>query len=114
LVAIPLSRLFAVTGVLIALLAAGMAGQAAAILAGADLIPAWGFELWDTSWLLPEDSLLGRTLHALIGYADRPIGVQLAAWAAVLALLLLGSRLVGSRAASSPAPGRATPARIRR
>ncbi|MBV8916259.1 MAG: FTR1 family protein, partial [Acetobacteraceae bacterium] len=49
LVAIPLSRLFAVTGVLIALLAAGMAGQAAAILAGADLIPAWGFELWDTS-----------------------------------------------------------------
>jgi len=39
LVAIPLRHLFAVTGWLVALLAAGMAGQAAAILAGADLIP---------------------------------------------------------------------------
>ena len=92
LVAIPVARLFAVTGWLIALLAAGMAGQAAAILAGADLIPAWGYQLWDTSWLLPEDSIPGRTLRALIGYADRPMGVQLAAWLAVMAALVLGAR----------------------
>ena len=94
LVAIPLSRLFGITGVLIALLAAGMAGQAAAILAGADLIPAWGYQLWDTSGVLPENSLLGRALHALVGYADRPMGVQLATWAVVLAALLVGTRLV--------------------
>ena len=92
LVAIPIARLFSVTGWLIALLAAGMAGQAAAILAGADLIPAWGYQLWDTSWLLPEDSIPGRALHALVGYADRPMGVQLAAWFAVLAVLVLGAR----------------------
>jgi high-affinity iron transporter len=91
LVAIPISKLFAVTGWLIAVLAAGMAGQAAAILAGADLIPAWGFQLWDTSWLLPEDSIPGRALHALMGYADRPMGVQLAAWLAVLTILVLGA-----------------------
>ena len=92
LVAIPVARLFAVTGWLIALLAAGMAGQAAAILAGADLIPSWGYQLWDTSWLLPETSIPGRALHALVGYADRPMGVQLAAWLAVLAALVLGAR----------------------
>jgi high-affinity iron transporter len=105
LIAIPLSRLFAVTGWLIALLAAGMAGQAAAILAGADLIPAWGYQLWDTSWLLPEDSWLGRALHALIGYADRPMGVQVAAWLGVLATLVLGARLADrSRALRRPRP----------
>ena len=93
LLAIPVSRLFAVTGWLIALLAAGMAGQAAAILAGIDLIPAWGYQLWDTSWLLPEDSIPGRALHALVGYADRPMGVQLAAWLAVLIALAVGARL---------------------
>lgn len=109
LVAIPLGRLFSVTGVLIALLAAGMAGQAAATLAGADLIPAWGYQLWDTSALLPEDSILGRTLHALVGYADRPMGVQLAAWAAVLVLLVIGARLV--RRQPSPARVVGTPAR---
>jgi high-affinity iron transporter len=105
LVAIPVARLFTVTGWLIALLAAGMAGQAAAILGGADLIPAWGYELWDTSWLLPEDSIPGRALHALVGYADRPMGVQLAAWIAVLAVLVVGARLARG-AANRVAPGR--------
>lgn len=94
LLAIPVHRLFAVTGWLIALLAAGMAGQAAAILAGIDMIPAWGYQLWDTSWLLPEDGLLGRALHAMIGYSDRPMGVQLAAWAVVLTALVVGARLI--------------------
>jgi hypothetical protein len=80
-------RLFSVTTWLIALVAAGMAGQAAAILANIDLIPSWGFELWDTSWLLPQDNILGRALHALVGYSDRPMGVQVAAYLAVLAVL---------------------------
>jgi high-affinity iron transporter len=102
LVAIPVHRLFSVTSWLIALVAAGMAGQAAAILAGIDLIPSWGYQLWDTSWLLSEDSLLGRALHALVGYSDRPIGVQVAAYIAVLAALAIGSRLVDSRPAQQP------------
>jgi high-affinity iron transporter len=92
LVAIPLRTMFRVTSWLIALVAAGMAGEAAAILAGARLIPAWGNGLWDTSTLLSEESLTGKALHALIGYSDRPMGVQLAAWAAVLLVLMLASR----------------------
>ena len=101
LVAIPVSRLFTVTGWLVALLAAGMAGQAAAVLAGADIIPPWGYQLWDTSWLLPEDSIPGRALRALVGYSDRPMGVQLAAWLAVLVTLVVAARLVRS---ASPRP----------
>ncbi len=94
LVAIPVARLFDVTSWLIALLAAGMAGQAAATLAGADLIPAWGHELWDTSWLVSENSLPGRGLRTLIGYSDRPIGVQLVAWVTVLIAMVVGARLI--------------------
>jgi high-affinity iron transporter len=103
LLAIPLHRLFSVTNVLVALLAAGMAGQAVAILAGADLIPAWGYQIWDTSWLLSDGSLLGRALKALFGYSDRPMGVQLAAYLATLAVLVLASRLI-----NMPPPRRAT------
>ena len=103
LVAIPIHRLFTVTSWLIALVAAGMAGQAAAILAGIDLIPSWGYELWDTSWLLPQDSILGRALHALVGYSDRPMGVQLAAYLVVLGALVVGARLIDARPAH-PAP----------
>jgi high-affinity iron transporter len=97
LVAIPVRKLFAVMSWLIALLAAGMAGQAAAILAGADIIPAWGYRLWNTAWLLPENSFVGRALHALVGYSDKPMGVQLAAWVVVMAAMVIGSRLVTAR-----------------
>jgi high-affinity iron transporter len=104
LIAIPLKRLFAVTNWLIALLAAGMAGQAAAILAGADLVPAWGYQLWDTSWILSNGSLLGRALQALVGYSDKPMGIQLAAYLTTLAVLAGAGRWIarsslGSRSA---------------
>jgi high-affinity iron transporter len=105
LLAIPLRRLFSVTAWLIALVAAGMAGQAAAILANIDLIPSWGFELWDTSWLLPQDSILGRALHVLAGYSDRPMGVQLAAYLVVLAVLAMGARLIEARSARAAVAG---------
>jgi high-affinity iron transporter len=93
LLAIPTRRLFSVTSGMIALLAAGMAGQAAAYLAKVDVIPSWGDQLWDTSALLPDDGIVGRALHALIGYSDRPMGVQLAAYLAVLTALVLLSRM---------------------
>ncbi len=108
LVAIPVKRLFSVTEWLIALLAAGMAGQAAAILAGADIIPSWGYQIWDTSWLLPEDSLVGRALHAMVGYSDRPVGIQLVAYLVVLAVLVAGARMINRMPSPSSRP---TPAR---
>ena len=95
LVIIPMHRLFSVTNGLIAFLAAGMAGQAAAVLHGADLLPAWGEQLWDTSFLLADNSLLGRSLHALIGYSARPSGIQMAAYLTTLLVLVLASRAIG-------------------
>jgi high-affinity iron transporter len=59
LLAIPLRRLFTVTSWLILLLAAGMASQGAAFLMQANLLPSLGNDLWDTSWILSENSVLG-------------------------------------------------------
>jgi high-affinity iron transporter len=95
LVAIPVHRLFKVTNALIALLAAGMAGQAAATLHSADLLPGWGEQLWNTSALMADDSIAGRALHALIGYSARPSGIQLSAWLGTLLLLAVLSRAIG-------------------
>src|SRR5204862_5352474 len=74
LVHIPMRHLFSVTGWLILLLAAGMASQGAAFLLQADLLPPLGQRLWDTSFLLSEQSLTGRVLHTLIRYAARLAG----------------------------------------
>jgi hypothetical protein len=95
LVIIPLHRLFTVTNTLIALLAAGMAGQAAATLHAADLLPGWGEQWWNTSAILADDSFLGRSLHALVGYSARPSGIQLAAWLGTLAMMVILSQVVG-------------------
>ncbi len=94
LVIIPLGRLFSVTNALIALLAAGMAGQAAALLNSVDILPAWGRQLWNTSGFVADDSFAGRSLHALVGYSARPSGIQLAAWATTLLVLLGTARLI--------------------
>ncbi len=103
LVIIPLHRLFKVTNGLIALLAAGMAGQAAATLHAADLLPAWGEHLWDTSGWLSDDSLAGRALHALVGYSARPSGIQLLAWIGTLVMLAVISRAISRPRAVSAA-----------
>ena len=94
LLAIPARRFFALTNGLIALLAAGMAGQAASVLAGVDILPSWGQQVWNSSGLLAENSMLGRALHALVGYSDRPCGVQLVAYVTTLTILLVSMRLI--------------------
>ncbi len=101
---IPTRRLFGVTNLLLSLLAAGMAGQAAVYLVRAGLFPPFGNQLWDTSAWLPDDGVVGQSLHILVGYADRPMGIQLAVYAAVLAILLLLQRRL------APRPGATGPA----
>jgi high-affinity iron transporter len=84
---IPTRYLFAVTSALILLLAAGMASQGAAFLMQADLLPALGQQLWDTSALLSDDSIGGKTLHTLVGYVAEPAGIQVLFWATTLAVI---------------------------
>ncbi len=84
LLAIPLRRLFTVTSWLILLLAAGMASQGAAFLMQANLLPSLGNDLWDTSSILTENSLIGRLLHVLIGYSAQPAGIQVVFYLATL------------------------------
>jgi high-affinity iron transporter len=84
LLAIPLRRLFTVTSWLILLLAAGMASQGAAFLTQANLLPSLGNNLWDTSSILSEKSILGLLLHVLIGYSAQPAGIQVVFYLATL------------------------------
>jgi len=101
---IPTKRLFAVTNLLIILLASAMASQGVAYLVNADYLPSWGHSIWDTSWLLSDKSLFGKMLHSLIGYTARPEGIQIAAYVATFVVILLLMRQFGSRATPTPAP----------
>jgi high-affinity iron transporter len=99
---IPLRHFFAATNGLLVLLAAGMAASAARYLIQADVLQHWTEPLWNTGWLLSDDSLVGRTLHVLIGYNAQPSGMQLLFYVATLTLLVAGMRLSSVHAAPGP------------
>ena len=106
LIAIPLHRLFTVTNWLILLLAAGMASQGAAFLMQANLLPSLGNQVWDTSSILSERSMLGVLLHVLIGYSAQPAGIQVVFYLAtllVIGMLMRMMRRTPAGAESQPA-----------
>ena len=95
LLTIPSRHLFAVTTVMLAFLAAGMAAQAVAFLQAANALTTLGVTLWDSSWLLSDRSVLGRALHTLIGYSDQPTALELLVYVATLAVTFALLRLFG-------------------
>jgi high-affinity iron transporter len=103
LVVIPMRYFFSVTNAMVALLAAGMAGQVAARLARLHVLPTLVDQMWDTSWLLTDRSVAGSALRALLGYSSRPSGIQVLAYAGMLIFLLAASHLM-TRSPSHGAP----------
>jgi high-affinity iron transporter len=98
---IPLRHFFTVTGAIVLLLASGLASSAGSSPAWFRKLAALVQQVWNTSWLLSEGSLLGRMLHVLIGYSDRPSGIQLLFYVATLVTILTLMRIVGARARRS-------------
>ena len=84
---IPISTLFRVSGWLILLLTAGLASQASSYLVQANVLPALGYNIWDTSGIVSEASIFGQFLHVLVGYVSRPMGIQLLVYALTIVII---------------------------
>ena len=97
LLAIPAGRIFSVTSGLITLLAAGMAAQAILFLQQGGYLEFLTRTVWDTSAVLPQDSIVGRLLHILVGYSDAPDGAQLVAYAVTVLSIIALMRLERAR-----------------
>ena len=94
---VPLRHFFTVTGVIVLLLAAGLSASAAGFLVQAGLLPPIVNQVWDTSGILSVGSLAGRMLHVLVGYNDRPTGVELLFYIVTLVTILALMRVFGAR-----------------
>ena len=93
---IPLRYFFQVTSWMILLLASGLAASAAGFLEQAGILPAIKQVVWDSNWLLSEQSLLGQLAHTLIGYQSRPSGIALLAWMTTFSTILLLMKTIGA------------------
>ena len=110
LLSIPMRHFFTATNGLLVLLAAGLASEAAGKLVQADALPTLVDTVWDSSWLLTDQSWLGQTLKVLVGYTAQPSGIQLAFYGATVLLLVVGMRLsrMPAPAAAAAPSSRAT------
>lgn len=95
---IPLRWFFSITSVLVLLLAASMASQAARFLIAADVLPSLGAPLWDTSAVLSQTAPLGILLHGLVGYDAQPAGMQILFYVVVLVAIGSAMRWMAPRA----------------
>lgn len=109
LVNIPPRRLFAVTSVLVTLLAAGLASQCAAFLQQAGFASRLAQTLWDTSAVLPDNSLVGRVLHTLIGYTDQPSLLQALVYALTIVVIVAATRFAAPSRKRAPIAAAAAP-----
>jgi high-affinity iron transporter len=98
---VPLRWFFTATGILVLFLAAGMASQAARFLIQADVLPSLATPLWDTSALLPQSSIPGTLLRSLVGYEDRPAGMQIIFFVLVFVAIGAGMKWLNNSAPQS-------------
>jgi high-affinity iron transporter len=106
---IPVGHFFSITGWVVLLLASGLSASAAGYLTQAGLLPMLISEVWDSSWLLNQGSTLGTLLHVLVGYNDRPTGIQVVFYLTTLIVTLALMRW--ARRHEEPVPRR-QPARV--
>jgi len=93
LLTIPTRQLFSVTSALITLLAAGLAPQAVAFIQQSGHLEVLTSIVWNT-WLLSDDSVIGRLVHTLIGYTAQPSGAQILIYFVTIAVIVVLMRLV--------------------
>ena len=102
---ISLPRFFAITSVLLLFLAAGMLSSGVGKLQGLGFLPPSSV-VWDSSFLLSDQSLMGGFLGGLVGYRARPTFLEVGAYAGYL--LVVGTLFW--KGAHSPVETEAPPA----
>ncbi len=98
LAAIPLQHVFKVISVLITLLAAGPGRAGDRTAAIGRLPPFWSEEVWNTSHILRQSSIPGRILHTLVGYQQKPTGLEIVAYIATIVGIVIAMRRVEATA----------------
>ncbi|MHB1404230.1 MAG: FTR1 family iron permease [Desulfitobacteriaceae bacterium] len=86
-VKLDLRKFFLITGWLLIFVAAGLVSHSVHALGELGLVPQVIESVWSLEWLISDNSLLGKLLHAFIGYESTPSLMQVLAYALYLALV---------------------------
>lgn len=84
---------FIVTTWLLIFFSAGIAAQGIGFWINANIVPAFGNPIFDSSEILSQQSFFGKFLNIFFGYIDQPAGSQLIAYFVMLLVLVVGLRV---------------------
>jgi high-affinity iron transporter len=91
LAALPIKSCYRLCILMLCLIAAGMVMQATMLLEQADWLPS-GKPVWDSSFLISEQSIPGELMYAVFGYESTPSDVQMLLY--ITSLLLISAAYV--------------------
>lgn len=92
--------IFSISTVMLTLIAAGLSAEAAGILTSSGIIEVFSEQVWDTSWVVGDGSLLGKLLNITLGYDSRPNGMQLIFYCSSILITFLMLKLRSLRSYS--------------
>jgi high-affinity iron transporter len=85
---------FKVTSMMLIFLAASMASETATLLASANIVTVLSEPIWDTSFLLNEQTIFGSLLHTMIGYVAQPTGIQIVFYVTTILVIYFSTKIV--------------------
>ncbi|MGV2432514.1 MAG UNVERIFIED_CONTAM: FTR1 family protein [Rickettsiaceae bacterium] len=85
--------LFKVSFILLVLIAASLASEAAGILTSIGFLDFYNDPLWDSSWIISDLSIFGRMLKILVGYNSKPNAMQIIFYTSTIIVILCCARL---------------------
>lgn len=94
---LPLKKFFQYSSYFILFIVAGLVGLFIKGLQSAEYIPTFVSPLYDSSFLLSNDSIVGKLLAILIGYDATPSLLQLLGWSGYLVTIFILLKLKGKK-----------------
>jgi high-affinity iron transporter len=87
-------NIFKITTLLLVFFAAKMASEIANLLSAANYL-SFGHEvLWDSSWIISQDSLLGKVMNVVFGYEAKPSLMQFIFYVSVIIFIFVSLRII--------------------
>ncbi len=90
---VTIKYIFKISFILLALIAASLAAEAAGKLASIGVVGICNEPLWDSSWLISDTSITGHVLKILVGYNSKPYGIQLIFYTGTILLIFICAKL---------------------
>ena len=95
-----LRTFFVVTGSFLILIAAGLVAHSVMALQEIGWLPIGTSTAWNVGWLISNDGLLGKLLHAFVGYEAAPTWLMVAFYTAYV--LIFGVQFIGAVRGGAP------------